>query len=171
MAWTRSPGPPDRCPVLAGRTRALLSSNARGRDVPASCSGLGNQRAVRGKHQFRLKIPGVATHERGQQELAPNRGGGRAAPDDMSSLLRSGREPSAPLHGELPRGSNPPPRSGEPTSGAKGNTSFACVLTSHEGRQSSVRETHLDQLHLRARGTKTPRSRLAGSTLPYASQF
>src|SRR5260221_1982337 len=48
-----------------------------------------------------------------------------------------------------------------------GNTSFACVLTSKaEGRQSSVRETHLDQLHLRAGGTKTPRSRLAGSPSP-----
>src|SRR5258706_7737184 len=87
------------------------------------------------------------------------------------SRLHSWREPSAPLHGELPLGSNPPPRSGEPTSGAKGTTSFAGGRTSHEGRQSSVRETHLDQLHLRARGTTTPRSRLAGSTLPYASHF
>src|SRR5258706_2301237 len=58
----------------------------------------------------------------------------------QGSRLRSGREPSAPLHGELPLGSNPQPRSGEPASGARGNTSFACVLTSKaEGRQSSVR--------------------------------
>src|SRR5260221_691306 len=51
----------------------------------------------------------------------------------------------------------------------EGNTSFTCVLTSKaEGRQSSVRETHLDQLRNRATGTTTPRSRLAGSALQYA---
>src|SRR5260370_5445636 len=44
------------------------------------------------------------------------------------------------------------------------------MLTSTgEGRQSFVRETHQDQLHNRARGPKTPRSRLADSTTQYVS--
>ena len=61
---------------------------------------------------LRLKIPGVATHESAQQELAPNLSGGSAARDDRNSLLRSGREHSAPLHGEIALGRHPQPRSG-----------------------------------------------------------
>jgi hypothetical protein len=34
--------------------------------------------------KIHLKIPRVATHESGQQEIAPNLGGGRAARDDMA---------------------------------------------------------------------------------------
>src|SRR5258708_39318530 len=50
-----------------------------------------------------------------------------------------------------------------------GYTSFTCVLTSHEGQQSFVRETHQDQLRKRARSAKTARSRLAGPVSQYAT--
>src|SRR5258708_36722408 len=50
-----------------------------------------------------------------------------------------------------------------------GYTSFTCVLTSHEGQQSFVRETHLDQLRKRARSAKTARSHLTGPVSQYAS--
>ena len=43
---------------------------------------------------FRLKIPGVAMHERGQQELAPNRSGGRAAQDDLVPGYTAGVSPA-----------------------------------------------------------------------------
>src|SRR5260221_5628524 len=48
----------------------------------------------RRKRAFRLKIPGVATHESGQQELAPNRSGGRAAPDDRAPPYAAGVSPA-----------------------------------------------------------------------------
>jgi len=129
---------------------------------------------------FRLKIPGVATHERGQQELAPNRSGGRAARDDLVPGYTAGVSPAllslatgvmawllSSHHAETDKLPRAPVWVASER--CEGNTSFAGGLTSKaEGRQSSVRETHLDQLHLRARGTKTPRSRLAGSPLPYA---
>src|SRR5260221_556817 len=51
----------------------------------------------------------------------------------------------------------------------EGNTSFTCVLTSRGGATVIRTGAHLDQLRLRARGTTTPRSRLAGSTLQYVS--
>jgi hypothetical protein len=50
----------------------------------------------------------------------------------------------------------------------EGNTSFTCVLTSWGGATVIRTGTHPDQLRLRARGTTTPRSRLAGSALQYA---
>jgi hypothetical protein len=40
---------------------------------------------------FPLKIPRVATHETGQQEMAPNPSGGSPARDDTSSSVRSRR--------------------------------------------------------------------------------
>ena len=43
---------------------------------------------------LRLKIPEVATHESGQQELAPNRSGGRAAPDDRAPSYAAGVSPA-----------------------------------------------------------------------------
>src|SRR5258708_38079552 len=46
------------------------------------------------ERRFRLKIPGVATHERGQQELAPNRSGGRAARDDLVPGYTAGVSPA-----------------------------------------------------------------------------
>jgi hypothetical protein len=50
----------------------------------------------------------------------------------------------------------------------EGNTSFTCVLTSWGGATVIRTGTHPDQLRLRAGGTTTPRSRLAGSALQYA---
>jgi hypothetical protein len=50
----------------------------------------------------------------------------------------------------------------------EGNTSFTCVLTSWGGATVIRTGTHPDQLRLRAGGTNTPRSRLAGSALQYA---
>jgi hypothetical protein len=44
--------------------------------------------------KIRLKIPGVATHVRGQQELAPNRSGGRAARDDLVPGYTAGVSPA-----------------------------------------------------------------------------
>ena len=44
--------------------------------------------------KIRLKIPGVATHERGQKELAPNRSGGRAARDDLVPGYTAGVSPA-----------------------------------------------------------------------------
>src|SRR5262249_39197509 len=50
----------------------------------------------------------------------------------------------------------------------EGKTKFACVLTSWGGATVIRTGTHQDQLHNRAKGTNTPRSRLAGSALQYA---
>src|SRR5260370_37719663 len=50
-----------------------------------------------------------------------------------------------------------------------GNTSFTCVLTSKGGATVIRSGTHQNQLRKRASSAKTPRSRLAGSTLQYAS--
>src|ERR1051326_3262627 len=44
----------------------------------------------------------------------------------------------------------------------EGTTRFACVLTSEEGQQSSIRERDPHQLPKRAYSTKMPRSHLAG---------
>jgi hypothetical protein len=46
------------------------------------------------ERRFRLKIPGVATHERGQQERAPNRSGGRAVRDDLVPGYTAGVSPA-----------------------------------------------------------------------------
>src|SRR5258707_3733163 len=46
------------------------------------------------ERRLRLKIPGVAAHERGQQELAPNRSGGRAARDDLVPGYTAGVSPA-----------------------------------------------------------------------------
>src|SRR5262249_34355134 len=57
---------------------------------------------------------------------------------------------------------------GQPASGAWETPVSPACSPPEEGQQSFVRETHQDQLPNRARGTNTPRSRLAGSTLQYA---
>src|SRR5258707_6505074 len=69
-------------------------------------------------------------------------------------------------------------RSRQPASGARETPVSPACSPPEEGRQSSVRETHLDQLRLRACCTTTPRSHLAGSTLqhtlvpaPFSSAF
>jgi hypothetical protein len=115
-----------------------------------------------------LKIPRVTTPESGQQEIAPDRGGGRAARDDLASgyaagvstaLLSTARSLAAGILNDG-LGSQ---------RAVRGKHQFR--LRAHlqgEGRQSSVWETHQDQLPNRAGGTKTPRSRLAGSPLQYA---
>src|SRR5258708_32553352 len=65
-----------------------------------------------------------------------------------------------------------------PSERCEGNPRFTCVLISR-GRATVIRTgAHLDQLRLRAYGTTTPRSHLAGSTLqhtpvpaPFSSAF
>src|SRR5258708_2465306 len=74
-------GLPIPCPAAAGAVAAWRAALERG-----------NMRAFRLK--IRLKIPGVATHEGGQQELAPNRSGGRAARDDMVPGYTAGVNPA-----------------------------------------------------------------------------
>src|SRR5258708_18449768 len=74
-------GLPIPCPAAAGAVAAWRAALERG-----------NMRAFRLK--IRLKIPGVATHGRGQQELAPNRSGGRAARDDLVPGYTAGVSPA-----------------------------------------------------------------------------
>jgi hypothetical protein len=114
---------------------------------------------------LRLKIPGVATPGRGQQELAPNRSGGRAARDDLIPGYPAGVSPAL----------------------LSTASSLAAAIRTHGlGSQRAVRGKHQFRLraHLQGRGdshlsgkrtgisfliglsgTKMPRSRLAGPTL------
>jgi hypothetical protein len=100
---------------------------------------------------LRPKIPGAAAPESGQQKRAPDLGGGRAARDDRApcyeagvstALLSTARSLAAGiLHHGL--GSQRAVRRETPVSPA--------CSPPREGQQSSVRETHLDQLRNRAR--------------------
>src|SRR5260221_7564426 len=131
---------------------------------------------------FRLKIPGVATHERGQQELAPNRSGGRAARDALVPGYTAGVSPAllslatgvmawllSSHHAETDRLPRAP--IWVASERCEGNTSCTCVLTSWGGATVIRTGTHPDQLRHRAHGATTPRSRLAGSPIQYASHF
>src|SRR5260221_10442176 len=112
---------------------------------------------------FRLKIPGVATHERGQQELAPNRSGGRAARDDLVPGYTAGVSPAllslatgvmawllSSHHAETDKLPRAPVWVASER--CEGNTSFAGVLTSKaEATHSPVRAHPLEHRHRAAR--------------------
>src|SRR5258708_6103432 len=115
--------------------------------------------------KIRLKIPGAATPESGQQEIAPNLGGGRAARDDgapgyeagvSTALLSTARSLAARiLHHGL--GSQRAVRREPPVSPA------CSPPTGRGDSHPSGKRTRISFV-IGLGGTKTPRPHRAGST-------
>ena len=116
---------------------------------------------------FNLKIPGVARRERSQQKVLPTLMAGALL--ETARAIRYEVSVSTLLLSMATYLTAGIPSQGLGSQRAvRGETPVLPTCSPpEEGRQSSVRETHQDQLRNRAGGTKTPRSRLAGSTTQY----